>query len=496
MMKHKNIMVVGTSSGAGKSITVTGLCRAFFKDGYTVSPFKSQNMALNSYITKDGHEMGRAQALQAMACEIEAHYSMNPILLKPTGDRRIQVIVNGKSIGNMGGLEYGNYKTSLKKDIIHAYDTIKSKNQICVIEGAGSPVELNIKQDDIVNMGLAEMLDAPVILVADIDRGGVFASIYGTISLMEPEERARVKGVIINKFRGNVDILKPGLDKIEELTGVPILGVMPYFELDIEDEDGVTEKFNRIKSKAAGITVSVIKLKHISNFTDIDALLANTDVNVNYVTSFHELGNEDLIVIPGSKNTIDDLKDIKEKGIAQEIIKLSRKGTPIIGICGGFQMLGERVLDPYGVEGDIKELPGLGLLDIETTMEKEKVTTQYTGFLKGDKGLLKGMGNIEVKGYEIHQGVTKGKEESITLDDRLVATVKDNIFGTYLHGIFDNREFTDFILNEIREKKGLEKRKSTMTFDEYRLQELDKLEKIFRENVDMDAIYKILEGKQ
>ena len=388
-MKHKNIMVVGTSSGAGKSITVTGLCRAFFKDGYTVSPFKSQNMALNSYITKDGHEMGRAQALQAMACEIEAHYTMNPILLKPTGDRRIQVIVNGKSIGNMGGLEYGDYKSKLKKDIIQAYNTIKDENQICVIEGAGSPVELNIKQDDIVNMGLAEMVDAPVVLVADIDRGGVFASIYGTISLMEPEERARVKGVIINKFRGNVDILKPGLEKIEELTGVPILGVMPYFELDIEDEDGVTEKFNKIKSKTADITVSVIKLKHISNFTDIDALLANKDVNVNYVTSFHELGNEDLIIIPGSKNTIDDLKDIKEKGIAQEIIKISRKGTPIIGICGGFQILGEKVLDPYGIEGDIKELPGLGLLDIETTMEKEKVTTQYTGLLKGETGVLK-----------------------------------------------------------------------------------------------------------
>lgn len=493
-MKHKNIMVVGTSSGAGKSITVTGLCRAFFKDGYTVSPFKSQNMALNSYITKEGHEMGRAQALQAMACEKEAHYTMNPVLLKPTGDRRIQVIVNGKSIGNMGGLEYGNYKSILKKDIIEAYNTIKIKNQICVIEGAGSPVELNIKQDDIVNMGLAEMVNAPVILVADIDRGGVFASIYGTISLMEPEEKARVKGVIINKFRGNVEILKPGLEKIEELTGVPILGVMPYFELDIEDEDGVTEKFSRIKSKKGDIKVSVIKLKHISNFTDIDALLANKDVDVNYVTSFHELGDEDLIVIPGSKNTIDDLKDIKEKGIAQEIIKISRKGTPIIGICGGFQILGEKVLDPYGVEGDIKELPGLGLLDIETTMEKEKVTTQYTGLLKGEMGLLKGLGNIEVKGYEIHQGVTTGKEKSITSDNRLIATVKDNIFGTYLHGIFDNREFTDFILNNIREKKGLEKRNSAITFDEYRLQELDKLERIFRENIDMKAIYKILEG--
>ncbi|MGL4568166.1 MAG: cobyric acid synthase, partial [Fusobacteriaceae bacterium] len=334
-----------------------------------------------------------------------------------------------------------------------------------------------------------------VILVADIDRGGVFASIYGTICLMEPEERARVKGVIINKFRGNVDILKPGLSKIEELTGVPILGVMPYFELDIEDEDGVTEKFNRIKNKTGDINISVIKLKHISNFTDIDALSINEDVNINYVTSAHELGEEDLIIIPGSKNTIDDLKDIKEKGIAQEIIKLSRKGVPIIGICGGFQILGERVLDPHGIEGDIKELAGLGLLDIETIMEKEKVTTQYSGVLKGGTGLLEGMNSVLVKGYEIHQGVTSGKEISCTDDDRLIATVKENIFGTYLHGIFDNSEFSDFILNKIREKKGLERKESEIDFDQYRLRELDKLEKIFRENIDMKVIYKILEGE-
>ncbi|MGL6132480.1 MAG: cobyric acid synthase, partial [Fusobacteriaceae bacterium] len=334
-----------------------------------------------------------------------------------------------------------------------------------------------------------------VILVADIDRGGVFASIYGTIALMEPEERERVKGVIINKFRGNVDILKPGLKKIEELTGVPILGVMPYFELDIEDEDGVTEKFNKLKSKSRNITISVIKLKHISNFTDIDPLIANKDVNINYVTSFHELGEEDLIIIPGSKNTIDDLKDIKEKGIAEEIIKLSRKGVPVIGICGGFQMLGDKVSDPYEIEGDIKELPGLGLLDIETVMEKEKVTTQYSGILKNSSGLLHGLGDIKIEGYEIHQGVTSGKEILCTSDNRMVATLKDNIFGTYLHGIFENYEFTDFILNKIREKKGLEKKNTIMSFEEYRLEELNKLEVIFRENVDIDAIYKILEEK-
>nr|WP_307775476.1 cobyric acid synthase [uncultured Cetobacterium sp.] len=494
-MKHKNLMVVGTSSGAGKSITVTGLCRAFYKDGYTVAPFKSQNMALNSYITKSGHEMGRAQALQSMACEIDAEYYMNPILLKPTGDRRIQVILNGKSIGNMGGLEYGEFKNTLKKEILTAYGFIKDKYDVCVLEGAGSPVELNMKHDDIVNMGMAEMVDAPVILVADIDRGGVFASIYGTIELMDPEERKRVKGVIINKFRGSVEILKPGLKKIEDLTGVPILGVMPYFELDIEDEDGVTDKFKKIANKKGMIDVSVIKLKHISNFTDIDALAAHEDVNIKYVTSFHEIGDEDLIVIPGSKNTIDDLKDIKDKGIGQEIIKAARKGTPIVGICGGFQILGQKVLDPYGIESDIKELPGLGLLDTETVMEKEKLTKQYSGVLKGESGILKGLGEIPVKGYEIHQGVTSGEEIGLTNDDRLVATVKDNIIATYLHGIFDNKEFTDFLLNKIREKKGLETKISEMTFDEYRINELDKLEKIFRENIDMDKIYEILEAK-
>lgn len=495
MRNHKNIMIVGTSSGAGKSITVTGLCRAFLKDGYRVAPFKSQNMALNSYITKSGHEMGRAQAVQAMACEIECEYYMNPILLKPTGDRRIQVILNGKSIGNMNGFEYGKNKGNLKKDILEAYSKIEKNYDICVLEGAGSPVEINIKDDDIVNMGMAEMVDAPVILVADIDRGGVFASIVGTLQLMEPEERARVKGVIINKFRGSVDILKPGLDKLEEIIKTPVLGVMPYFDLDIEDEDGLTDRFKKIKEKNKNIKVSVIKLKHISNFTDLDALGAVDDVEINYVTSFNEIGDEDLIVIPGSKNTIDDLKIIKENGMGQEIIKASRKGTPIVGICGGFQILGEKVLDPYGIEGDIKELPGLGLLDTITIMEKEKRTIQYSGKLKNCKGLVEGLDGVEIKGYEIHQGVTESEKETLTEDKEIVAMVKENIFGTYIHGIFDNKEFTDGILNKIRKKKGLSEKYSEMTFHEYRMGELDKLEKLIRENINMEEVYKILGGK-
>lgn len=488
---HKKVMIQGTGSSVGKSIITAGLCRIFAQDGYRVSPFKSQNMALNSFVDIDGLEMGRAQVVQAMASGIEPEAYMNPILLKPTTARKIQVIVNGKSIGNMSGLEYGKFKTSLKPEIIKSYDYIRENFDISVIEGAGSPVEINIKEEDIANMGMAKMADAPVILVADIDRGGVFASVYGTIMLMTPEERARVKGVIINKFRGDVNILKPGLSKLEELTGVPVVGVMPYSDIDIEDEDSLTDRFKNSKENK-GIKISVIKLKHISNFTDIDALSIQDDVTINYVTSADELGNEDMIVIPGSKNTIDDLKDIKDRGIATEIIKASRNGTVIVGICGGFQILGERVKDPYGIESDIKEIPGLGILDTETVMEKEKNTIQYTGKLVNSKGILEGLDGTEIKGYEIHQGVTVGNESSVTEDDHIVAVVKDNIFGTYLHGIFDNEKVTRTILNRIREKKGMEQLGEGITFDEYREREFDKLEKVVRENIDIKKIYEIL----
>ena len=491
-MKHRNIMIVGTSSGAGKSITVTGLCRVFKKDGNSVCPFKSQNMALNSFVTKTGREMGRAQVVQALASEIEPEAFMNPILLKPTTDRKIQVIVNGKSIGNMSGIEYGKFKTSLKPEIMKAYNHIRETYDISVIEGAGSPVEINIKEEDIANMKMAEMADAPVILVADIDRGGVFASIYGTIMLLSPEERKRVKGVIINKFRGDVNILKPGLKEIEDLTGVPVVGVMPYSNIDIEDEDSVTERFRSLKENK-GIEISIIKLKHMSNFTDFDALKIADDVNIKYVTSPKELGNEDIIILPGTKNTIEDLKEIKDNGIATEIIKASKNGKIVIGICGGFQMMGEKIKDPYEIESSIKEIPGLGLLELETVMEKEKNTRQYSGTLKNCSGLLSGLENENINGYEIHQGVTNGKETQITGDDRVVGVVKgDSIFATYIHGIFDNEKVTRNILNLVRAKKGLDIQNEGMTFDEYRMHELDKLEKIMRENIDIKKIYEII----
>ena len=485
-------MVVGTSSGAGKSITVTALCRVLTKDGYKVSPFKSQNMALNSFVTKSGLEMGRAQVVQAYACMIEPEAYMNPILLKPTTDRKIQIIVNGKSIGNMSGIEYGKFKTSLKPEIMKSYDYIRENYDISILEGAGSPVEINIKGEDIANMKMAEMADSPVILVADIDRGGVFASIYGTIMLMLEKERARVKGVIINKFRGDINILKSGLEEIEKLTGVPVIGVMPYTNVDIEDEDSVTERFKRLQKKK-GINISVIKLKHISNFTDIDALRMVEDINIKYINSVDEMGEEDIIIIPGTKNTIDDLKELKDNGIATEIIKASKNGKVIIGICGGFQMLGEKIKDPYGIESEIKEIPGLGLLELETVMEKEKNTTQYEGKLSNCTGLLEGLEGEKIKGYEIHQGVTFGNESKVNDEDRIVTVVKgENIFATYLHGIFENEKITRNILNRVRAKKGIELQMKGITFDEYREQQLDKLEKIFRENVDIDKIYEIL----
>jgi len=493
-MKKANLMIVGTSSGAGKSLFVTALCRIFYKDRYKVSPFKSQNMALNSYITKDGKEMGRAQVVQAEASGLEPNVNMNPILLKPSTMNKIQIIVCGKSIGNMSGVEYNQYKKNLIPILKETYSKIESENDIVVIEGAGSPAEINIKEEDISNFAMARIADAPVILVADIDRGGVFASIYGTIMLLKEEDRKRIKGIVINKFRGNKEVLKPGFEIIENLTGVKTLGVIPYTNIDIEDEDSLSEKYKSFKLNKSSnkIKISVIKLKHISNVTDIDALSIYDDVEIQFVSERSQIGNEDLLIIPGSKNTIDDLKWLKESGIAEEIIKRARTETIIFGICGGFQILGNKVKDPYHIEGDIEELNGLGLLDLETIMENEKTLVQYNGKLAVDNGLLKILNNFEIKGYEIHQGITKGNEKNLTTDDRTIFVNRDNIIATYLHGIFDNKDFTDLLLNEIRKRKGLEQVNNNISYEEYKLKEFDKLEKLVRENVDIDEIYKII----
>ena len=505
---HKNIMLLGTGSNVGKSIIAAGLCRVFYQDGYSVAPFKSQNMALNSYITKDGKEMGRAQVVQAEAANIEPEAFMNPILLKPTTDRKSQVIVNGKVYKNMDAREYFAYKHNLKKDIMAAYNHIRENFDICVLEGAGSPAEINLKEDDIVNTGMAEMADSPVLLVADIDRGGVFAAIYGTVMLLEENERKRIKGVIINKFRGDKSLLTSGIEMIEKLTDIPVLGVVPFVPLGIEEEDSLgIDKYN--EKKEGKIRISVIKLKHISNFTDIDALSHYNDVSLKYVTKSSELGNEDIIIIPGSKNTVEDMKDLIEKNIGREIVRIAKKGTPVFGICGGFQMMGQKIMDPEKIESDLKEISGLGLLDIETVMKSDKTTTQYKNIVKNVSGILSGTEGMEIKGYEIHQGysypVNEKNEENnnsenilkndtacLFGDENLKGTVKDNVAGTYIHGIFDNSEFTSHFLNEVRKLKGLDRIDENFSYSDYKNREYDKLAEVLRENIDIKKIYEIM----
>jgi len=493
MKKHKNLMIQGTASSVGKSLITTALCRLIYNKGYKVCPFKSQNMALNSYITENGLEMGRAQVVQAEACGIKPEVYMNPILLKPTSKKKSQVILNGRVLENMGAIEYSTYKERLKKEIFKSYDHIKKNYDISIIEGAGSPVEINLTKGDIVNMGMAHMADAPVILVADIDRGGVFASVVGTITLFTPEERARVKGIIINKFRGDVKILEPGLRQLEGIIGIPVLGVVPYTKLNIEDEDGVTDKFKR-KTIDKDIKISVIKLKHMSNFTDLDAFSLYEDVSIKYIERAEDLGNEDIIIIPGSKSTIDDLKELKEMRIAEEIVKLSKSGTIIFGICGGYQMLGEKIEDPNKLEGNVSEISGLGLLELTTIMKKSKNTLQYHGEILINNGLFKGLYGKSIKGYEIHQGITNGKEKGIFLDGEnyINGVIKNNIIGCYIHGIFDNIEFTRGFLNNIRLKKGLDGIDTTISFEEFKEKEYDKLAKVVEKSVDMEKLYKII----
>ena len=360
----KTIMVQGTMSNAGKSLVTAGLCRVFNQDGYKVAPFKSQNMALNSFITRTGAEMGRAQVMQAEAAGIEPCVQMNPILLKPTSDVGSQVIVNGEPIGTMTAAEYFKMKHTLKPEIMKAFNGLADKNDIIVIEGAGSPAEINIKTDDIVNMGMAKMAKAPVLLVADIDRGGVFASIYGTLMLLEPDERAMVKGVIINKFRGDVEILRPGLKMIEEKTGVPVVGVVPMLHVDIEDEDSLSERLTE-HTEVKAVDIAVVRIPRMSNYTDFNVFELIPGVSLRYVDKVQDLKNPDMIIIPGTKNTIGDLKWLRQSGFEAEILKHAHKGTVIFGVCGGYQMLGKNLSDPYGVEegGDTAGI-GLSLIHI------------------------------------------------------------------------------------------------------------------------------------
>lgn len=489
-------MIQGTMSNAGKSIIVAGLCRMFKQDGYSVAPFKSQNMALNSYITKDKLEMGRAQVVQAEACRIEPEVDMNPILLKPTGNMSSQVIVNGKVIGDMRAVQYFKHKKEYIPAIMEAYNRLSNKYDIIVIEGAGSPAEINLKSDDIVNMGLAELVDAPVLLVGDIDRGGVFAQLIGTIMLLEEAERNRVKGLIINKFRGDKTILDPGIDMLEERADKKVIGVVPYADVDIEDEDSLAEVLNN-KQIGEYIDIAVIRLPRISNFTDFQALAAEKKVNVRYVTKPSELGNPDVVILPGTKNTMGDLKWLRENGLEAKILRLAADNTLVCGICGGYQMLGESITDECNAEEFKGNMRGLGLLPIRTVFFGEKTRSRVDGRIGHISGELSVLSELEVTGYEIHMGRTELLENTInslvTLQDKTDGAVKDNIFGTYLHGIFDHEGFRNGFVKMLCDKKGISyDDNDSFSYKEYKESQYDKLADILRDSLDMDEIYRIM----
>ncbi len=501
----KAIMIQGTMSNAGKSLLAAGLCRIFKQDGYRVAPFKSQNMALNSFITKEGLEMGRAQVVQAEAAGVEPSVLMNPILLKPTNDIGSQVIVNGEVLGTMSARDYFAHKKALIPDIKKAYDALDRDYDIIVIEGAGSPAEINLKNDDIVNMGMAKLANAPVLLVGDIDRGGVFAQLAGTMMLLEEDEKAMVKGLIINKFRGDKTILDPGIVMLEELCHRPVVGVTPYMDVDVEDEDSLAQRMEHTKEVNL-IDIAIIRLPRISNFTDFHLLESIAGVSVRYVKHPAELGNPDMIVVPGTKNTMSDLRWMRQCGMEASILKAKKKGCIIFGICGGYQMLGETLSDPEGVE-DGGELRGMGLLPMRTVFAAEKTRTRVKGAFENVTGTLHKLSGVALEGYEIHMGQSICEEgaqalsaltqitDIVTGDKKADGFFGDDVYGSYIHGIFDKEEIAKTIVLSLAEKKGIDMSGvATMDFAAYKEQQYDKLAAELRAHLDMEAIYRILWG--
>lgn len=468
--KTRNLFIGGTGSDVGKSIISAGLCRIFSRQGLGVAPFKSQNMALNSAVTPDGGEIGRAQALQASACELDAHVDMNPILLKPNSDTGSQVIVHGKVVGNMDVQEYHAYKETAFTSVMESFERLKAKYPLIVVEGAGSIAEINLKENDIANMRIADACNAKVILVADIDRGGVFASIIGTIDLMTAEERELVGGIIINRFRGDPSLLKEGIEAIEERTGIPVVGVIPWITLRLPEEDSVPLAKKEAKAPAdKQITIGVLKLPRMSNYTDFDPLEQEADVRLKYIENPFEIQGVDLLIVPGTKSTIADLDFLRKRGLSRAIRAFHSSGGHIIGICGGFQMLGMKILDPGMIESSKTEIDGLGLLNLKTTMQAVKQTHQAEGVLLDSAGRSGLMSGGLVKGYEIHMGDTKlgsGVAPFAKLTSRSGETVDvldgavsqdGRIWGTYLHGIFDDDLIRSGVLAKIapgRKKKG------------------------------------------
>lgn len=494
----KTIMIQGTTSNAGKSFLTAALCRIFKQDGCRVAPFKSQNMALNSYITKDGLEMGRAQVMQAEAAGIEPMAEMNPILLKPVSRTGSQVIVNGEVLGNMSAVDYYAHKKQLIPHIEKAFQKLSRDFDIIVIEGAGSPAEINLKENDIVNMGMAKLANAPVLLAGDIDRGGVFASLYGTVKLLEKDEQQRIKGLIINKFRGDAEILRPGLDMIEERTGIPVVGVVPMASLDLDDEDSLSERLNHRQAEGA-VDIAVIRLPHISNFTDFNVFEGMEGVSLRYVGQAKELGNPDLIFLPGTKNTMGDLRWLRESGLEAAVLRQAEIRTPVVGICGGYQMLGEELEDPKGVE-EGGSMRGMGLLNARTVFEPAKTRTRVSGRVILDGEMADSAAGKKVRGYEIHMGrtVSLGRcRETIRLEDgRIDGLGNENgtVFGTYLHGIFDYGDLASLLAVRLMRKKGLDPGSWHFDPEAHKQQEYDKLADLVRNSLDMNKIYEILEA--
>lgn len=483
------IMLAGTGSDVGKSLIATGLCRIFKQDGYNPAPFKAQNMALNSYATPDGFEIGRAQAVQAEAAGIACNTDMNPILLKPSGEHTSQVVINGRPAGNRDSYSYFRKegREELRKVVHDAFDRLSQRFNPIVMEGAGSIAEINLRDSDLVNMSMARHADADVILVADIDRGGVFASAYGSIMLQSEDDRRRIKGIIVNKFRGDLRLFESGRRMMEEICGVPVIGVVPYAgDIHIEEEDSVALGLKATRSVADKVNVAVVLLKHISNFTDFNVLERNPDVNLFYTDNPDALPSADIVIIPGSKSTLSDLSELRRNGLAKAIVSARDNGKTVIGICGGYQMMGIEVSDPDGVEGSLRSLPGLGLLPVKTMLAGSKVTRQVSFSFLGE--------NKPCNGYEIHMGrtETEGKATALNtiLDDGTAdgCFVDDRCFGSYIHGLLDNETVVSYLISPYLKEKRNEK----FDYTAYKEEQYDLLADHLRKHIDIDKLYKIM----
>lgn len=474
------VMLAGTGSDVGKSVVAAALCRIFKQDGYKPAPFKAQNMALNSYATPEGLEIGRAQAVQAEAAGIPCHTDMNPLLLKPQSDHTSQVILHGRPIGNKDAYDYwrasrlgeeSGERLDFRKEVCNAFDRLSSRYNPIVMEGAGSIAEINLKDRDLVNMSMARHAKADVILVGDIDRGGVFASVYGSIMLQSPEDRKLIKGIIINKFRGDMRLFDEGRRILEDICSVPVLGVIPYYkDIYIEEEDSVSLEKKRKQLAEGKVNIAVVLLRHISNYTDFDTLERDSRVNLFYTNNTQDISQADIIILPGTKSTLDDLMELRRNGCAQAIQRAHREGKTVIGICGGYQMLGQSIDDPEGIEGDIKHLPGLGLLPIHTTMGATKTTKQVTFLFQGET----------CQGYEIHQGNSDTNE---------LILQTDHCIGTYIHGFLDNAAVIEYVL---RGKKLEARGERAVSYRDFKEQQYDKLAEHVRQHVDIERIYQIL----